>query len=234
MAGEATPAQRGGRVRGVREKCEAGDELAGATRALRGEMVRVTAAHDHLVDPCGTGGGSVRTFNISTVAAFGAAGAGAVVPKLGNRSFASRCGSADVLEALGIRIVLDAPSATRVLNEARVVFLFAPNFHPAMKHVGAVRRELGTPSLMNLVGPLANPAGVRRQVIGVAEADRAAVVADALVRLGAEHALVVHGRGGMGGISPQGGTHGWGVKGGAGRGRGVGPGRVRLGIKEVR
>jgi len=233
MAGEATLAQIGGLLMGLRAKGETADELAGATRALRGAMVRVTAAHDHLVDTCGTGGGSVPTFNISTVAAFVAAGAGAVVPKHGNRSFTSRCGSADVLEALGIRIVLDAPSATRVLNEARVVFLFAPNFHPAMKHVGAARRELGTPSLMNLVGPLANPAGVRRQVIGVAEPDRAAVVADALVRLGAEHALVVHGRVGMDEISPQGVTDVWEVKDGAVRSWEIDPERYRLGIKDV-
>ncbi len=233
MAGEATPAQIGGLLMGLRAKGETADELAGATRALRGAMVRVTAAHDHLVDTCGTGGGSVPTFNISTVAAFVAAGAGAVVPKHGNRSFTSRCGSADVLEALGIRIVLDAPSATRVLNEARVVFLFAPNFHPAMKHVGAVRRELGTPSLMNLVGPLANPAGVRRQIIGVAEPERAAVVADALVRLGAEHALVVHGRVGMDEISPQGVTDVWEVKDGAVRSWEIDPERFRLGIKDV-
>ena len=233
MAGEATPAQIGGLLMGLRAKGETADELAGATRALRGAMVRVTAAHDHLVDTCGTGGGSVPTFNISTVAAFVAAGAGAVVPKHGNRSFTSRCGSADVLEALGVRIVLDAPSATRVLNEARVVFLFAPNFHPAMKHVGAVRRELGTPSLMNLVGPLANPAGVRRQVIGVAEPDRAAVVAEALVRLGAEHALVVHGRVGMDEISPQGLTDVWEVKDGAVRSWEIDPERFRLGIKDV-
>jgi len=233
MAGEATPAQIGGLLMGLRAKGETADELAGATRALRGAMVRVTAAHDHLVDTCGTGGGSVPTFNISTVAAFVAAGAGAVVPKHGNRSFTSRCGSADVLEALGVRIVLDAPSATRVLNEARVVFLFAPNFHPAMKHVGAVRRELGTPSVMNLVGPLANPAGVRRQVIGVAEPDRAAVVAEALVRLGAEHALVVHGRVGMDEISPQGVTDVWEVKDGAVRSWEIDPERFRLGIKDV-
>src|SRR6266568_5071935 len=214
MHGEATPAQIGGLLMGLRAKGETADELAGAARALRQAMVRVTATQDHLVDTCGTGGGSVPTFNISTVAALVTAGAGAVVPKHGNRSFTSRCGSADVLEALGVRIVLDAPSASRVLNEARVVFLFAPNFHPAMKHVGAVRRELGTPSLMNLVGPLANPAGVRRQVIGVAEPDRAAVVAEALVRLGAEHALVVHGRVGMDEISPRGVTDVWEVRGG--------------------
>ena len=233
MSGEATPAQIGGLLIGLRAKGETADELAGAARALRSAMVRVTAAHDHLVDTCGTGGGSVPTFNISTVAALVAAGAGAVVPKHGNRSFTSRCGSADVLEALGIRIVLDAQSATRVLNEARVVFLFAPNFHPAMKHVGVVRRELGTPSLMNLVGPLANPAGVRRQVIGVAERDRAAVVAEALVRLGAEHALVVHGRVGMDEISPQGVTDVWEVKDGTVRSWEIDPERFRLGIKDV-
>src|SRR5258705_3138353 len=233
MAGEATPAQIGALLMGLRAKGETADELAGATRALRGAMVRVTAAHDHLVDTCGTGGGSVPTFNISTVAAFVAAGAGAVVPKHGNRSFTSRCGSADVLEALGIRIVLDAPSATRVLNEARVVFLFAPNFHPAMKHGGAVRRELGTPSLMNLVGPLANPAGVRRQIIGVAEPDRAAVVADALVRLGAEHALVVHGRVGMDEIAPQGITDVWEVRTGSVNVWEIDPADLGLAIADV-
>jgi anthranilate phosphoribosyltransferase len=233
MSGQATPAQIGGLLMGLRAKGETADELAGAARALRNAMVRVTAAHNHLVDTCGTGGGTVSTFNISTVAALVAAGAGAVVPKHGNRSFTSRCGSADVLEALGIRIVLDAQSATRVLNEARVVFLFAPSFHPAMKHVGAVRRELGTPSLMNLVGPLANPAAVRRQVIGVAERDRAAVVAEALVRLGAEHALVVHGRVGMDEISPHGVTDVWEVKDGAVRSWEIDPERFRLGIKDV-
>jgi anthranilate phosphoribosyltransferase len=233
MSGEATPAQVGGLLMGLRAKGETADELAGAARALRNAMVRVTAAHDHLVDTCGTGGGSVSTFNISTVAALVAAGAGAVVPKHGNRSFTSRCGSADVLEALGIRIVLDAQSATRVLDEARVVFLFAPNFHPAMKHVGAVRRELGTPSLMNLVGPLANPASVRRQVIGVAERDRAAIVAEALVRLGAEHALVVHGRVGMDEISPHGVTDVWEVKDGVVRSWEIDPERFRLGIQDV-
>ena len=233
MSGEATPAQIGGLLMGLRAKGETADELAGAARALRNAMVRVAAAHDHLVDTCGTGGGSVPTFNISTVAALVAAGAGAVVPKHGNRSFTSRCGSADVLEALGVRIVLDAPSATRVLDEARVVFLFAPNFHPAMKHVGAVRRELGTPSRMNLVGPLANPASVRRQVIGVAERDRASVVAEALLRLGAEHALVVHGRVGMDEISPHGVTDVWEVKDGLVRSWEIDPERFRLGIQDV-
>ncbi len=233
MSGEATPAQIGGLLMGLRAKGETADELAGAARALRDAMVRVTATQDHLVDTCGTGGGSVTTFNISTVAALVAAGAGAVVPKHGNRSYTSRCGSADVLEALGVRIVLDAPTASRVLNEARVVFLFAPNFHPAMKHVAPIRRELGTPTLMNLVGPLANPAGVKRQVIGVAEPDRASIVAAALARLGAEHALVVHGRVGMDEISPHGVTDVWEVKDGTVRSWEIDPERFRLGIKDV-
>jgi anthranilate phosphoribosyltransferase len=233
MSGEATPAQIGGLLMGLRAKGETADELAGAARALREAMVRVAATQEHLVDTCGTGGGTVPTFNISTVAAFVAAGAGAVVPKHGNRSYTSRCGSADVLEALGVRIVLDAPSASRVLNEARVVFLFAPSFHPAMKHVGPVRRELGTPTLMNLVGPLANPAGVKRQVIGVAESDRAAIVAAALVRLGAEHALVVNGRVGMDEISPHGITDVWEVKDGEVRTWEIDPARFRLAIEDV-
>jgi len=138
-----------------------------------------------------------------------------------------------VLEALGVRIVLDAPTATRVLKEARVAFLFAPNFHPAMKHVGPVRRELGVPSIMNLVGPLANPAGVRRQVVGVADQDRAPVVAEALVRLGAEHALVVHGRIGMDEISPHGLTDVWEVRDGAVRSWEIDPERYRLAIGDA-
>ena len=233
MCGEATPAQIGALLMGLRAKGETAAEVAGAARALRDAMVRVTASHPHLVDTCGTGGGTVPTFNISTVAAFVAAGAGATVPKHGNRSYTSKCGSADVLEALGVRTVLDAPSAAHVLNEARVVFLFAPSFHPAMKHVGPARRELGTPSIMNLLGPLANPAGVKRQVIGVAERDRAAIVAEALIRLGAEHALVVHGRVGMDEISPHGATDVWEVRDGALRTWEIDPERYRLSIGDV-
>jgi anthranilate phosphoribosyltransferase len=179
-------------------------------------MVRVEANGAHLVDTCGTGGGAVSTFNISTAAAFVAAGAGAVVAKHGNRSFTSKCGSADVLEALGVRISLDAVDAARVLREACVTFLYAPTFHPAMKHAGPVRRELAVASVMNLLGPLANPAGVRRQVVGVADADRAPLMAGALARLGVEHALVVHGRVGMDEIAPQGITDVWEVRSGSG------------------
>src|SRR5881394_2368449 len=233
MRGEASPAQIGALLMGLRAKGETADEVAGAARALRAAMLPVGATGPNLVDTCGTGGGTVPTFNISTVAAFVAAGAGATVPKHGNRSFTSRCGSADVLEALGVRIVLDVPTATRVLKEARVAFLFAPNFHPAMKHVAPVRRELGVPSVMNLVGPLANPAGVRRQVIGVADPDRAPIVADALLRVGAEHALVVHGRVGMDEISPLGVTDVWEVRDGAVRSWEIDPERYRLGITDA-
>ncbi|HWC72624.1 MAG TPA: anthranilate phosphoribosyltransferase [Gemmatimonadales bacterium] len=233
MSGDATPAQIGALLLGLRAKGETADELAGATRALRAAMVRVATSGNHLVDTCGTGGGAVCTFNISTVAAFVTAGAGAVVPKHGNRSYTSRCGSADVLEALGLRIMLEPRAASRVLEQANVVFLFAPNFHPAMKHVGPVRRELGTPTLMNLIGPLANPAGVRRQVVGVADPDRAGIVAEALLRLGAEHALVVHGRVGMDEISPQGITDVWEVKDGSVRHWEIDPERFRLAIGDV-
>ena len=153
--------------------------------ALRLAMVRVPVERpERLVDTCGTGGGRVGTLNISTAAAFVVAGAGVPVAKHGNRSFTSRSGSADVLEALGVNIQLDADQAAGVLRQAGLVFLFAPSFHPAMRHVGPVRKELGVPTIMNLLGPLANPAGVSRQVIGVAEPHRAPLVAAALARLG--------------------------------------------------
>jgi anthranilate phosphoribosyltransferase len=212
MRGEATPIQIAALLIGLRVKGESAAEVAGAARALRAAMVRVDVEGEILVDTCGTGGGTVGTFNISTTAAFVAAGAGARVAKHGNRSFTSRCGSADVLEALGVAMSLDAAAAGRVLREACVTFLFAPNFHPAMKHVGPVRRELGVPSVMNLLGPLANPAGAQRQVIGVADRDRAPLVAEALALLGTEHALVVHGRVGMDEISPSGITDVWEVR----------------------
>ena len=212
MRGEASPVQVAALLVGLRVKGETPDEVAGVARALRDAMVRVAADPAHLVDTCGTGGGTVSTFNISTAAAFVVAAAGGRVAKHGNRSFTSKCGSADVLEALGVNIVLDAPAAARVLDQARITFLFAPNYHPAMRHVGPVRRELGVPSVMNLVGPLANPAGVERQVVGVADADRGPLLAGALLRLGAVHAMVVHGRAGLDEISPSGITDVWEVR----------------------
>src|SRR5438034_3029856 len=233
MRGEATPAQIAAVLMGLRLKGETAAEVAGAAGALREAMVRVEAPGAHLVDTCGTGGGAVPTFNISTAAAFVAAGAGAVVAKHGNRSFTSRCGSADVLEALGVRISLDAADAARVLREACLTFLFAPTFHPAMKYAGPVRRELGVASVMNLLGPLANPAGVRRQVVGVADADRAPLMAGALARLGAEHALVVHGRVGMDEIAPQGITDVWEVRNGSVRVWEVDPADHGLAVDDV-
>ena len=233
MRGEATPVQIAALLMGLRVKGETPDEVAGAARALRDAMVRVEANGAHLVDTCGTGGGAVSTFNISTAAAFVAAGAGAVVAKHGNRSFTSKCGSADVLEALGVRISLDAADAARVLREACVTFLFAPNFHPAMKHAGPVRRELGVASVMNLLGPLANPAGVRRQVVGVAHPDHAPLMAGALARLGVEHALVVHGRIGMDEIAPQGISDVWEVRPGSVNAWEVDPADHGLAIDDV-
>ena len=207
MSGEATPAQIASILVGLRVKGETADEVAGAAAALRDAMVHLPADRpDELVDTCGTGGGAIGTFNISTAAALLAAGAGVRVAKHGNRSFTSQCGSADVLEALGVPIDVPVPVMERALREAGIVFMFAPIMHPAMRHVGPVRRELGIPTVMNIVGPLANPAGAGRQVVGVADARRVSLIAGALQALGTEHALVVHGEPGMDEISPLGPT----------------------------
>lgn len=208
MRGEATDIQIAAMLAGLRVKGETSEIVAGVVRALREVMVHLPATRpDELVDTCGTGGGAVGTFNISTAAALLAAGAGVRIAKHGNRSFTSRCGSADVLEALGVAI--DAPLATMTsaLENAGIVFMYAPLMHPAMRHVGPIRRELGIPTVMNVVGPLANPAGAARQVVGVADAYRVPILAGALAELGAVHALVVHGEPGLDEISPLGPTH---------------------------
>jgi anthranilate phosphoribosyltransferase len=216
MRGEATPALIGALLLGLRSRGETADEVAGAAQALRDAMVTVRpSAGSPVVDTCGTGGGGVSTFNVSTAAGFVAAAAGARVAKHGNRSYTSKCGSADVLEALGVDIMIGPEHAPAALDRAGMVFLFAPNYHPAMRHVGPARKELGIPTIMNLLGPLANPAGVRHQVIGVADRSRAPLLAEALLRLGAEHALVVHGEVGMDEISPAGTTVVWEVKDGS-------------------
>jgi anthranilate phosphoribosyltransferase len=213
MNGEASAAQVGALLMGLRVQGETADEITGAVRALRGAMVRVDAAASaHLVDTCGTGGGSVPTFNISTAAAFVAVGAGATVAKHGNRSYTSKCGSADVLEALGVRIAADGEEAARLLRSVGMAFLFAPAFHPAMRHVAPARRELAIATIMNIVGPLANPAGVTRQLVGIAQPERGPLIAEVLARLGAEHALVVHGDVGMDEIAPSGPTTVWEVR----------------------
>ena len=216
MLGEGTPVQTAALLMGLRAKGETADEVAGAALALRLAMLRVEAERpERLVDTCGTGGGVVGTLNLSTAAAFVVAGAGVPVAKHGNRSYTSRSGSADVLEALGVPIEMSAATAAVVLREAGLVFLYAPSFHPAMRHVGPVRRELGVPTIMNLLGPLVNPAGVKRQVIGVADGARAPLLASALARLGTAHALVLHAAVGMDEVSPCGRTLVWEVCDGA-------------------
>lgn len=202
MAGEASPVQVSALLVALRVKGETAEEVAGVVQAMRSAMVRLPAsAPEDLVDTCGTGGGTVQTFNISTAAALLAAGAGLRIAKHGNRSFTSQCGSADVLEALGVTIDVPVATMERALADAGIVFMFAPLMHPAMRHVGPVRRELGIPTVMNIVGPLANPAMAGRQVVGVADQRRVPLLAGALKELGTRHALVVHGTG-MDEISP--------------------------------
>jgi anthranilate phosphoribosyltransferase len=213
MRGEASPVQTAALLMGLRSKGETSDEVAGAVLALRCAMIRLDADDPHLlVDTCGTGGGRVGTLNISTAAAFVVAGAGVPVAKHGNRSYTSRSGSADVLEALGVAIDLPPSSALQVLRSVGLTFLFAPTYHPAMRHVGPVRKELGVPTIMNLLGPMANPAGVTRQVVGVSDAVRAKLVAETLAALGTKHALVLHAAVGMDEISPSGATLVWEVR----------------------
>jgi anthranilate phosphoribosyltransferase len=207
MAGDATPVQVAALLMALRVKGETPAEVAGAARALRGAMTVLDVPDpDALVDTCGTGGGTITTFNISTAAALVAAGHGVRIAKHGNRSFTSACGSADVLEALGVKIEVPVPTMVEVLARAGIVFMFAPLMHPAMRHVGPVRRELGVPSVMNIVGPLANPARAGRQVVGVADASRLPLIAGALAALDTAHALVVHGAPGLDEISPLGPT----------------------------
>ena len=207
MRGDGTAAQVSALLMGLRVKGETPDEVAGAATALREAMtvLRIDAPED-LVDTCGTGGGTVATFNISTAAALLAAGAGVRVAKHGNRSFTSRSGSADVLEALGVAIDVPVERMRDVLESAGIVFMFAPAMHPAMRHVGPVRRELSIQTVMNLVGPLANPARAGRQVIGVADLRRLGLIGGALQALGTTHSILVHGAPGMDEISPLGST----------------------------
>lgn len=207
ISGRASPVQVSAILMGLRTRGVLPGEVAGGVRALRGAMVPVPADRpEDLTDTCGTGGGSVTTFNISTAAALVAAGMGARIAKHGNRSFTSRSGSADVLEALGVKIDLSPQGMVKVLGEVGIVFMFAPLLHPAMRHVGPVRRELGITTIMNLLGPLTNPAGARRQMVGVAEPGILWLIVEALRELGHKRALVVHGSPGLDEMSPIGPT----------------------------
>jgi anthranilate phosphoribosyltransferase len=191
LKGEVTQAQTGAFVAALRAKGERADEVAGLAFALRDAMTRVKTTR-RVVDVCGTGGDARGTFNISTAAAFVVAGSGVAVAKHGNRAVSSRAGSADLIEALGIPLELEPEQATRALEEIDFAFLFAPRYHAALRHVAPARRELGVRSVFNLLGPLVNPAGARRQLVGVFSDRARDLVARSLRALGTERALVVH------------------------------------------
>lgn len=203
--GHGSAAEMGALLMGLAVRGETAAEIAGAARHMRARMIRVEAPAN-AIDIVGTGGDGHNTYNVSTTAAFVAAGAGAVVAKHGNRSVSSLSGSADVLAALGIKV--DAPLATlqRAMSEARIGFLWAPVHHPAMKAWAPIRADLGVRTLFNVLGPICNPASVRRQIVGVFKPDLAAIVADALRALGTTHAWVVHGHDGLDELSTTGPT----------------------------
>jgi len=211
MSGEATPAQFGAFVTALRLKGETVEEIAGMAKVMREKAIRVEVSGP-LVDTCGTGGDGSNSFNISTAAAFVVAGAGLKVAKHGNRSMSSQCGSADVMEALGVKIDLGPEQVGECLEQVGIGFMFAPIFHPAMKHAAAPRRELGIRTVFNILGPLTNPARAQAQVIGVPNEELAEKIALALRRLNCKHALVVHGLNGMDEISISGRSLVWEVR----------------------
>jgi anthranilate phosphoribosyltransferase len=205
MSGEATPSQMGGFLMGLRLRGETVDEITGAVTTMRAKMTRV-AAPPEAIDVVGTGGDASGSYNISTCAAFIVAGAGIPVAKHGNRALSSRSGAADVLGALGVKIDLRPDEITRCIYEAGIGFMFAPAHHPAMKHVGPTRIELGTRTIFNLLGPLSNPAGVKRQMVGVFSRQWIEPLAHVLKNLGSERAFVVHGSDGLDEITTSGST----------------------------
>jgi anthranilate phosphoribosyltransferase len=208
MDGQATPAQIGGILVALRAKGESVDELVGAASAMRTRATPlVCPRREHSIDTCGTGGDGAGTFNVSTLAAILIAACGGVVAKHGNRALSSRCGSADVLEALGIAIDVEPATVTRSIEVAGIGFAFAPKFHAATRHASGPRKELGTRTIFNLLGPLTNPAEVRHQVVGVYDARWCEPVAAALGALGVRRAAVVHGADGLDEIAVRGPTH---------------------------
>ncbi|MGB5681186.1 MAG: anthranilate phosphoribosyltransferase, partial [Polyangiales bacterium] len=207
LSGDATPAQIAAFVVGLRMKGESSDEIAAAARSLRrhGESIQPNV-RGPLLDTCGTGGDGLHTFNISTASAIVAAACGVSVAKHGNRAVSSKAGSADVLEALGVRIDLPKEAVQRCIEDVGIGFLFAPRHHAAMRHAAPIRRELGIRTLFNLLGPLSNPASATHQVVGVFDPARVEQLASALGTLGLEAAWVVHGNGGLDEVSPSGPT----------------------------
>jgi anthranilate phosphoribosyltransferase len=206
MSGEATPSQMGGLLMALRVRGETVDEITGAVTVMREKMLRV-AAPAGAIDVVGTGGDASGSYNISTCAAFIVAGAGVPVAKHGNRALSSRSGAADVLGALGVNIELPADGVARCIREAGIGFMFAPAHHPAMKNVGPTRVELGTRTIFNLLGPLSNPAGVKRQMVGVFSRQWVEPLAQVLKNLGSEHVWVVHGSDGLDEITTSGPTY---------------------------
>lgn len=206
MSGEATPVQIAGLVIALRAKGETVEEMAGFVDSMRTHATRLRAPAG-AIDTCGTGGDRTGTFNISTAAAVVAAGAGVPVAKHGNRAASSRCGSADVLEALGVDITLGPSGVEACLNEAGMGFCFAPTFHPAMRYAGPARRELGVRTVFNILGPLANPARVRRQALGVGAPGLAPLMIRVLKDLGHERALVFYGEDGLDELTTTGPSH---------------------------
>lgn len=202
MEGRCTEAQKGALLLGLASRGEKPEEIAGAVAALRSKMRRVEVHRSPLLDTCGTGGDGGGTFNVSTAAAFVCAGAGVAVAKHGNRSVSSRCGSADVLESLGVRLERSPEEAAREIDSNGFAFLFAPAFHPAMKEVAGARKELGVRTIFNLIGPLANPAGASRQLIGVGRSEVARLLAEALALLGTERAIIFHSENGLDELTP--------------------------------
>lgn len=197
LAGEATPAQIAALAVALRMKGETPDEIAGMAQAMRARVAPIRTRRDPLVDTCGTGGDNAGTFNISTTTAIVAASCGLAVAKHGNRAVSSRTGSADVLESLGVRIDLTPERAARSLDVLGITFLFAPNYHTALRHAAGPRREIAVRTVFNVLGPLTNPAGARRQLLGVYADGLVRPVAEVLQRLGSERAWVVHGRDGL-------------------------------------
>ncbi len=207
LAGSATPAQIASFLTALRIRGEQAGHLLAFARTLRDHATTVPVKdRENLVDTCGTGGDHSGTFNISTTAALIAAGAGARVAKHGNRAITGKCGSADVLKALGVNVEMSPAVAVRCLNEAGCSFFFAPSFHGAMRHAGSVRREIGIRTIFNMLGPLCNPAGASRQLIGVYDRKLIGMFADVLLRLGSVHALIVHGSDGLDEITTTGPT----------------------------
>lgn len=197
MKGEATSAQIGAFLVGMRVKGETSEEILGAVKALRDNMTQVDVQYDNLIDTCGTGGDGGKTFNISTAVAIVAASGGVKVAKHGNRAVSSQSGSADVLKELGIPVDLDSMESKKIIEDIGMAFLFAPNYHSAMKNVAKERKELATRTLFNLIGPLVNPAPIKGQLLGIYDGNLIETVGEVLLNLGLERAMVVHGDDGL-------------------------------------